>query len=245
MINRITQMHLRNTEHSQFFSDVLGLIQRQDPSVLKVEEAYNLLKSEHDQLVELLNPEKGSQLTEQIEEADDLRDELLVGIYKIVDGTTAHYNPTQRAHAETLLRSLDLFGGMGLARENYQSETAGISSMLSDWDSKTELTEAVAALKLKGWQNALTLANEQFNDLYLSRTEETSDINPVGVRELRLKMKDDFYDLRDLITAYYTIHKGAEPYATTIKQLNTLIDQYKQLLKSRKSKVKELIEIED
>lgn len=245
MINGINQVQLRNAEYSQFISDALGLIERQDPTVLKVEEAYNLLKSQHDQLVELLNPEKGSQLTEQIEEADDLRDDLLTGIYKIVEGNTTHYQPAQRAHAESLLRSLDLFGGIGLARENYQSETAGINSMLSDWDSKTELVEAIAALKLKGWKNALSQANEQFNELYLSRTEENSDINPVGVRELRLKMKDDFYDLRDLITAYYTINKGAEPYATTIKQLNTLIDQYKQLLKSRKSKVEELIEVED
>ncbi|MCV9387917.1 DUF6261 family protein [Reichenbachiella ulvae] len=226
-------------------SDVLTLVERKDPVAMKVDTAYTNLKTENDQLTQLLNPIKGSKLTAQMEAADDLRDQLLVGINSIVTGFTYHYEEELRRHAEVLLKHLDQFGGSGLARENYQSETAGINSMLLDWESESALSAAITELNLEGWKTKLQEANDDFSDLFLNRTEENSAGEVVSVREQRNKMRPLYYRLRDVIASYHTIENGAEPYHTVVKQLNALIDKYKRLLTSRQGKaVEELVGID-
>jgi len=235
-INGIRLPALRNPEFSQFNTDVLEIVKRNDPVALQVEENYHALKAANDKLTNLMNPEKGSALTAQVEAADDRRDGLVTGINLIVSGFTFHFDETTRNHALTLQRNLGQYGGASLARENYQSETAGISSMLADWDSKPELTAALTALNLIVWKDELAIANKTFNDLYLSRTEEASTVSPVKVRDQRIAMGEMYFDLRDLIASYHTIHKGAAPYGPTVNQLNALIDKYSLLAVSRKGK---------
>ncbi|WP_421893919.1 DUF6261 family protein [Marinoscillum sp.] len=236
IINGILLTALRNSEFSQFTSDVLELILRNDPVALLVEDAYNALKAENNQLVDLLNPQKGSALTTQVEAADDRRDHCVTGINLVAAGYTHHFDGTLRMHAQTLQRHLTQFGGASLARQNYQSETAGINALLTDWASKPELAAALTALGLDSWKDELTLANKAFNDLYLSRTEETSAASPATVRSIRTGMMPLYYELRDLVASYHTIKKGAAPYGATVSQLNALIDQYNLLLAARKGK---------
>ncbi|UXP33031.1 DUF6261 family protein [Reichenbachiella agarivorans] len=155
MINGIAITRLRNSEFSQLNSDVLALIQRNDPAALKVEEAYNLLKAENDELTVLLNPDKGSALTALLEAADDRRDHAVTGINLVVSGYVNHFDQATRGHALALLRNLGQYGSGNLARANYQSETAGISSMLTDWTTKPELAAAITALHLDDWKEEL------------------------------------------------------------------------------------------
>jgi hypothetical protein len=243
IISGIHLPSLRNSEFSQFSSDVLELVKRNDPAALKAEEAYNAFKAENDNLTNLLNPEKGSMLTAQIEAADDRRDEVVTGINFVVLGYTHHYDPITRNHAVVLQRNLSQYGGGSLARENYQSESAGISSMLADWDSKPELAAALTALNLDGWKDELALANKAFNDLYMNRNEEVTAVNPVSVRAQRVLMGEQYFDLRDLIASYHTIFKGAAPYGATVNQLNGIIDKYSLLLAGRKGKPSEEPEV--
>ncbi|RJE74577.1 DUF6261 family protein [Reichenbachiella sp. MSK19-1] len=85
----------------------------------------------------------------------------------------------------------------------------------------------------------LAEANEQFNELFLNRTEANSSADPVSMRDLRVRIQPLYYRLRDLIASYHVINNGEEPYGSTVKQLNTLIDKYNQILASRKGKRKE------
>ncbi|WP_139280862.1 hypothetical protein [Reichenbachiella agariperforans] len=63
---------------------------------------------------------------------------------------------------------------------------------------------------------------------------------PVSMRDLlRVRIQPLYYRLRDLIASYHVIKNGEEPYGSTVKQLNTLIDKYNQILASRKGKRKE------
>ncbi len=238
-IKGITLNNLRNSEFSQFSTDVLELVKRNDPKALKAEEAYNAFKAENDKLTNMLNPEKGSPLTVRLEAADDRRDGGLTGINFVVLGYTHYFDETLRNHALALQRNLSQYGNAGLARENYQSETAGISSMLADWDSKPELAAAITALNLTAWKDELAQANKAFNDLYLNRTEEASTVSPVSVRDQRILMGQLYFDLRDLIASYNVITKGAAPYSTTVNQLNALIEKYNTLLAGRKGRAEE------
>lgn len=234
IIKGIHLFALRNSEFAQFTSDVLELIKRNDPVTLQVEEAYNALLVENEQLIDLMKPEKGSTLTEQVEAADQRRDLAVSGINQVVSGYTNHYDETTRTHALTLQRHLEQYGAIGLARENYQSETASIRSVVADWEAKAPLAEAITFLNLTGWKEELIQANAAFSDLYINRTEETGSASPETVRSKRLDMVPQYYELRDLIASYYTIQKGAEPYGSIVSKLNALIDKYQALLAARK-----------
>lgn len=235
MIKGLGIRNLRNSEFAQFMTDALELVKRNDPAALLVQDAYDALKAENDQLATLLKPATGSALTEQVEAADDRRDAAVSAINQMVNAATLHYDATLRAHAHTLQRHLDLFGGASLARENYQSETAGINALLADLTNKPELAAAVAALNLTGWKDELAIANKAFNDLYLNRTEEAGAVSVAKVRDLRTAMTPLYYQLRDLLASYHTIQRGAEPYGTVVKQLNALIEQYSALLAARRT----------
>lgn len=234
MINGLTLNNLRNSEFAQFMTDTLELVKRNDPVALQVEATYNALLAENEVLTNLLKPEKGSPLTAQLEAADDRRDAAVTGINLVVSGFTTHPDPAISSQALTLQRHLALFGSGSLARENYQSETAGINSLVADWTNKPELAAAITALNLDGWKAELAEANKAFNDLYLSRTESDSTANPVGVRAQRQRMAPLYYELRDLIVSYHTITKGAAPYGHVVNLLNALIERYNTLLSNRR-----------
>lgn len=234
MISGITLNKLRNTEFAQFASDVLEIIRRNDPATLQVQQAYDALLAENEQLGNLLKPIKGSALTAQLEAADTRRDEAVSGINTVVSGYSHHYDEATRTHAAALLRHLTVYGGAALARENYQSETASITSLLKDWTAKPELAAALTALDLTGWKDELQQANEAFSVLYLGRTEETGASSPDTVRGKRQTLGQAWYALRDLVNAYHVIHKGAAPYSTAVNQLNALIDKYNTLIATRK-----------
>lgn len=235
LINGITFSKLRNSEFAQFTSDALELIRRNDPEALQVKAAYDDLKAGNDELNTLLNPDKGSALTGQIEAADDRRDRSVTGINLVAEGYTYHFDDALRTHALTLQRHLTLFGGASLARENYQAETASISLLVADLTDKPELAAAVNALGLSTWITELSQANKAFNDLYLSRTEEASTANLTKVRDLRKDMIQRYFKLRDRIASFYNIQEGAAPYSTVVSQLNILIGKYNDLLNGRKS----------
>jgi hypothetical protein len=236
MVKGLKLTALRNPEYAQFMSDTLGIFLRNDPQALAVAEPYSALKAESEILIDLLNPDKGSAITAQLEAADHRRDEAITGINLMVSSLTHHYDPATRNHALMLQRSLQHFGGGGLSRENYQSETAGITAMLADWATKPELVATITALNLLDWTEELRVANKAFNELYILRNEETSAVSPVKVRDKRVSMSKQYFELRDLLVSHHNIQKGAAPYGATVNQLNALIAQYKHLLASRKGK---------
>lgn len=238
IIKGIHLLALRNTEYCQFVTDVLELLRRNDPSALNVQEVYDRLKSENDQLVNLLNRGQSSALTQQVVQADNRRDSALTGIQLMVAAYTRHWDATLRAHAIVLERHLKLYGGTTLGRWNYQSETAGITSLVADWDRKADLTEALAALNLMGWKDELEAANKTFNKVYMQRTEEASQSNPLTVRALRVSMNQLYYELRNRLSSFHTIHHGAVPYGKVVNHLNVIIRQYNVLLTSRKASKK-------
>ena len=238
MINGIAVSKLRNSEFSQFISDALSLIQQNNPAKLNIKAEFDALKASHDQLVALLNPELGNSLTAQLEEADAKRDQAITGIVALVSAFTYHFDPTVNSQASKLNATIEKFGS-GIARESYQSQTAIINSLLSDIRSSTDLVKAANSLQLSAWIEHLDTANQAFNTLYLQRVTNMSD-NPVeSVKDKRQTMSTEYYALRDMLTAYYTIKKGAEPFAATVGQLNELINQYNTLLTNRKSAVGE------
>ena len=224
---------LRNSEFLQFSNDSLGIVQLNDPTALKVQPQFNNFMADTTAIDALFKADRGSLITNELVQLDERRDNAITGITAYVQALTYHFIPDTHRHAAALAANLGNYDA-GVARQNYQSETAIINSILTDWNTKPALKAAVAALNIADWLAELAAANTAFNAKYLARTQELGAISPDTIKQKRLDAANTFYKLRDFIDSYYTLNEGAEPYAKVSNELNALITQYNTLLAGRK-----------
>ena len=238
MITGIKLPLLRNSEFIQFIKDFLSIAQKNDPAKLNVQQQYDALQQQLAQLEQLFVKEQGSALTELIAALDGRRDKAINGIIALANAYTYYFDPEIAKHAENLARQIGQYGS-GIAKENYQAETAVIDNLLADFNKKPELAAAIDALRLKAWCNELATANTAFNDSYLQRTQELGGADPTTVLAKRQEMYTVYFELRDFIDSYFIIKKGAEPYSKATAELNALVDQYNTMMAGRVGHEKE------
>jgi len=238
MITGITLTLLRNSEFIQFNKDFLGITLKNDPVALKVQPQYDNQLLLLAQLEALFVKEKGSALTEEIAAQDTRRDRALIGINNVVNGYTYHFNPDTAKHADNLARQIGQYGS-GIAKENYQAQTAIIDNLVADFNSKPDVADAINALQLKDWKDELVAANTAFNATYLQRTQQLGGASPTTILAKRQELITGYYELRDFINSYFIINKGAEPYGKVCGELNALIEQYNTMMAGRLGNEKE------
>lgn len=235
MINSIPLQTLRNGEFLQFIADVLGIVSLNNPAQLQVNSQFTQLQTEYSALQELFKTDRGNPVTDEILALDIRRDDAVTGMSALVNAYTYHFNPALRNPANVLQANLKLYGA-GIARDNYMSETASISSIVGDWKNKAELQAAITTLQLADWLTELEQANTAFNTRYISRTQEMGAASPDNIKLKRVMVANAYYALRDHVDAYFTINQRAEPFAKATNEINALVDQYNALLAGRLAK---------
>ena len=174
-----------------------------------------------------------SEKTQELLTIDERRDNAINGIYYFLLGYSYHYDADMQQKSQLLLANMALYGS-GIARLNYQAETATINNLLRDWENKPDLADAITTFSLTSWVNELKTANEEFNTKYLLRTQEYGDASPETIKSKREETNAAYYALRDRIDALHLlVETPPSPYATVINQLNALTDQYNNLLINR------------
>jgi hypothetical protein len=232
MINAIKLPLLRNGEFIQLMSDILAIVAKNDPKVLKVAEPYDKLKELFDSIEGLFKIQQGNVISDELFEIDARRDNAFNGILAFINAYTYSTDANLQKQSQVLQTHLSAFG-VNIARDNYQSQTASMRNIIDDWDNKPELKEAISALKLGPWKTELAAANTLFSEKYLARAEETGAASTDSIRGKRNEANDAWYTLRDLINAYYTIEKGAAPYGPTVSFINGLMEYYNNLIAKR------------
>lgn len=232
-MNAIDLPKLRNAEYLQYMKDFAGIINLNDPASLQITAKLTAFTAKTDELEELFKKALANDRTRVILQLDERRDNAINGISAFLQGYAYHYEADKKQHAEKLLANMAMYGS-GIARQNYQSETATLNNMLNDFATKPELAAAVTAFSLQPWLDELQDANTQFNDEYLTRTQEYGAANPETIKSKREQVNEAYYALRDRIDALHTlVETPPSPYTTVINQLNALTDQYNALLLHR------------
>ncbi|MDI9365543.1 MAG: DUF6261 family protein [Flavobacterium sp.] len=239
-INAISLTNLQNTEASQFNTDILGIIQLNNPITLGVVKPYEVLKNEQTEILSLFKADKSSALTDELVTLDLYRDEALIGISLQIESYTYHKLPATRALGVLLFNHLNNFG-TGIDRYNYQKETSTITNILKEWKDKTELKAALVALKLTDWENELEATNMAFNTKFIQRAQVTGENTFTNtLKAKRIDAAQAWYKLRDAIVSKYTVALNDETdtsiYVTTINSINAVIDKYNALLAARRKK---------
>ncbi len=232
MISAIDLKLLRNPEYIQFMKGVTSIVRSYDPANLKVQPQFDEMQRQVIGLEDIYISEIGSAITMEVTAMDNRRDRAVVGLGLVVNALTYHFNAETAKQAESIKRVMDKYGS-GIARENYQAETAIIDNLVADLDSKPEIAAALAALQLQDWKKELQAANREFDDAYMKRTKELGAAGKDTLLAKRVETNNAYYRLRDFINSYYTIYEGSDIYSKTSNEINALIEQYNTMMAGR------------
>lgn len=231
MIVSIDLVRLRNAEYIQFNKDALTIVRDNNPVLLGVQPQYDGLHNMVGVLEDIFVTEQGSAITADVSGFDARRDLAITGFSMLVSAYTYHFNPVTVKHAETINRQIAKYG-TGIARQNYQAETAIIDNLLADL-ARPDVAAAVTALNLGDWRTELEQANTAFNAAYLQRTQQIGASGKDKLLAKRLETNEAYYRLRNFLDSYYTINEGAAPWGKTCQELNALIEQYNTMMAGR------------
>lgn len=230
MINPIDLRNLRNANYLQFQKDFLAIISRNDPATLNIEAKYDDLTAKTEELESLFKKALANPISRELLELDGKRDDAINGIYYMALAYSYHYDPAIKQAADDLLANINLYGS-GIARLNYQAETATVNNLINDWENKPELVQAIATLNLKAWKDELSTINTEFGTKYLDRTQDYGNATPETLKIKREETNTVYYALRDRINALHLlVETPPSPYSTVINQLNALVEQYNLLV---------------
>lgn len=231
MINAINISILRNAEYLQFMKNVDSLVVANDATVLNVVAQEGALSSSNTLLDGLFKTQLANEITQELVLLDERRDKAIVGISSVVFGFMYHYDAPTAQACNLLNENLKLYGA-SIAKQNYQAQTATIASIVSDWETKTALTDAMTLLNLKDWKDELKAANALFDVKYLARTQEYGAANPDTLKAKREEANAIYYTLRDFLNSFGIVQPSVANTKVT-NEINALIEQYNTLLNNR------------
>jgi hypothetical protein len=231
MINAIDLAKLRNAEFLQFITNFSALVENNTPVTLNVAAQHSALKGKISEIEPLFKQERASAITQELVLLDERRDRAINGLTAVINGFCYHFDVRINKAANLLATNLLLFGA-GIAKLSFQAETATINSLISDWETKTDLAAALVTLGLTDWKEELESANSAFDQKFLLRTKEYGATSPETLKLKREESIAIYYELRKYLDANSVLN-DSPLYRKAINELNALIEQYNTLLNSR------------
>lgn len=243
MIESISINSLRNEEFVQFSSDVLTLCEKNDPKKLRIVIPFTAFKTTSAEAAKLLNLETGSSMTTEVNSADFRRDEAIKGIALYFQSLTNHFKPETKKSAEVLYKHLLTYGsGPAIANKNNLAETAALTAIINDWNTKPALVAAFKVLDIEDWKAELNTANMAFNETFISRSETDKKPTDSKFRDKRKEATTLWQKLRDGIEARIALAEEDEldttSYTNLVGSLNSVIAKYNLILANRETKDK-------
>lgn len=222
MIETANFQNYRKGDFYQFMTNVLDIVTETRSTTLSVEAQRSALATEVLRFSNAYTPVVGSDMTPQLAALDTQRDEALMGLKSVLEGFVKHFEADKRNAAFVLL---DLMKGYGdkIYALRYQLETATVSNLLQDW--LADHTDKLALLRLDDWAAHLQDVNNQFNQLYVSRTQQIAGLETGVLDAIRAAVTDKYRLLKTHIEAQGIINP-TELNTTVQQELSSLVIQY-------------------
>lgn len=222
---------LRNEEHFQFHSEVVGLVNRFGAQTLNIEQDFptyfKLVGDEEEALLQI----RKSVVSDQLSEADNKRDILYKGMSDLVKSALNHFNPVLQDSAAKVMLVLNQYGNV--ARKSHNDETAAIYKLVKELNEHH--ADEVQHLKLAEWLTELTARNNAFDLLMQSRFSEDAERTTLRMKAVRNEVDGLFRTIALRIDALITLNDPAVN-PTFVRELNVRIEHYTVSLAIRKGK---------
>jgi hypothetical protein len=228
-IENIHSQHLTQALHLQFAGEAKGLMEKFNPSTLKIAPQYEGFSASVDKEDLCYKIIRKSDLSETKENADQERDAIIVGLNDGVRTALRHFTPTVSEAAKRLKIVLDACNTPKPLQDlPYDAETLAVNNLLQEFDGR--YLADVRAAGFTAWVAELRRRNDKFDRLAKAYNEQQAAKPPFRMKDVRHET-DEAYKKVVLVVNALTVMEGEAAYAPFITELNTLIKHYNDLSK--------------
>ena len=235
---RVDSLRMRNAEHIQFITEIRDAINKFNPNSLNLGGLFNEfmeLYIKEDTAYRTVNK---SALTEELQKADEIRDDLLRGMTLLVQSCLYHFDEDVKVAAKRLQILFDTYGNVRMKPLN--EETADITNIIQDLKSTKYLSDTQVT-NLIQWIPKLQTANDNFEQIMKNRFAETAEKPDIVLREVRNEIDVVYRKIVERIEVYWFIENEASAdtggnITNFIRYINVIIEKYNLIIAQRTKK---------
>ena len=231
IIHRLPLTHLLNSEYSIFVTQLIAILAKYQPDLLHLKKAYERLTAMMPQLVKIKAQERCNSITASLEQLDNERNILVMGIRNQIKMLGRLTLPDLSPYLLMMRRFMDTYGSE-ITAGNYNAATERTNKLLAEYNAKAELQNGADALYLKMLFDQLNAINTRFAKLFIQRTEQDAAQEHIDTKAIRIEADKVLIALFDAFEFCSSEYEDLD-YKTAAKELNELIDYYKMQLKGR------------
>jgi Trp operon repressor len=229
----VKSTNLANARFMDFYqvmSLVIGFLSKEDLIMLNVAQEANDFRTVFDLFEKAIKQAQKTGITDALILADDERDNVYTGFTGSLRSMTRFPDAIIAQSATKLLLITDKYGE-GVARLPQREETGVLKNIIAELRTN-ENTILLQNTGLFIWLDKLEQANNQFDTLYVNRTEKESEFISGLTRTERANMQTAFEKLVRAIEANAYL-KGEAAYKSLAEKINTEVANVQQAAKSR------------
>ncbi|WP_421918224.1 DUF6261 family protein [Marinifilum sp.] len=231
MFEKINYRNLGNTETYNLIKTIVAIVSGADTEPLKFKVWLDKLSVPFKKLEVSIGLDRGSEKTELIREADDIRDSCFKAIKAYLEACKLRNNETWQNAAGVLWRIIENHGLL-IHNESYSKESSLLDNLIIELDTNEEAKVAIASLQLTDWHNELKTAQQSFLSLWNERRDERISKPTSESIEARKEIKTSTAYLLQSIELNY-ISSGDETYLNLIDGINDEIKSANAIAKAR------------
>jgi hypothetical protein len=234
IIVRFSYENLRNEAHVECHESVDNVLVKHDPALLGIAPQYDEYKSKLGVEFSVLDAIFKSEHTAALEEQDHKRDRLFRGFGDAVKSSLNHFAPAKQDAARKVQAILEHYGN--IAAKPLDQETAALDDLLRELATPNHAA-LLATLNLEDWPVELNTENQAFKTLMQERYAETAQRPTTRMKSARAAVDKTFREMIDRIEALVMVN-GAASYEAFIRELNAVLERYKNMLAQRQGRAK-------
>lgn len=219
-IDNIQLSRLRNNDYFQYMADVKGLVAQATPATLNVEDESLKFDNKFTELDQTLNVDRGSVLTEKIQELDAHCDNTWTSLNERVKATLFCPIPKEVEAAKHLKRVFDLYGN--IRRLSLKEQTAAATNLYNDLKVSPH-AENCQTIGIVRWVSAYENETIELNNLLNERDSEKAAKTTAKVKEVRLAFDPVYTELVNRVNAMVTLRMNTPEMDIFIKEVNQKI----------------------
>ena len=229
----IRTKNMRNDEHFQFMTEVKDAIKEYGgEEKLKIKEAYVLFLPLYNQEDEALKKIMKSAISDEIQQADSLRDQVFRGMTYAAMAALYSVRPDVQDAAKKIKIVLDTYGNV--AQKPLNEETSAVYNLLQDLFQKYK--DESMKVGIMDWLYELQNANNNFDILVKKRYKESAEKTDLILRDVRKQIDAEYKKITQIVNVQLLIADDKKLFEKFIKYLNTIIDKYNSIIAQRTGK---------
>ncbi len=217
-------------------NDSLAILKRTDWTAhIYLNNAIQEIDQENEKLSLAIGTVRSSKFALILEEDDNARDRLLMGLTQVTKASMLRKNKIKAESAIEVYRVIKAHG-LNLKRKGYQSESAGIDSLVNELNSDKMKRSIDALPESKAFLQELVSANEQFKDNFDMSMAHKAEIEKLDAPSVQKKLIRHLFNTKVVRFINMMSEVDTATFTPIAKQLAPYTGNINLAAKSRKSR---------